>query len=75
MPVETRNVTVNLTHYAFSKVNPLPNAHTFFVLDHNEECVDEFDEWEDARLCYQNQSPEYLVGAWLIYGIVMVTTH
>lgn len=69
----TLNVCKNLTPYAFSKRNPLPTAHTFFVLDHNGECVDEFDLWEDARECYINQSPAELVGAWLLYGITTET--
>ena len=71
----TQNVLYNLTPYAYTKRNPLPDAHTFVVLDHNGECVDEFDEWEDARKCYLNQSPETLVGAWLIYGVCMVQVH
>lgn len=71
----TLNITSNLTRFAYCKTSPLPNAHTYLVIDHNGECVNEFSEWEDATQCYLNQSPETLVGAWLIYGVCMVQVH
>lgn len=71
----TQNIMQNLTCFAYSKRNPLPQAHTYLVIDHNGECVDEFSEWEDATQCYLEQSPENLVGAWTIHGIFMVQVH
>jgi hypothetical protein len=70
----TRNYLVNLTSIAYTK-NPIFTSryHTFVVLDHNGECVDEFDTWQDAQQCYINQSPVEFVGAWLLYGVTQVT--
>lgn len=74
MSVITRNYITNLTSLAYTKhLASLSKYHTFYVLDHNGECVDEFDEWQDAVDCYKNQSPPELVGAWLLYGVQMVT--
>lgn len=70
---QTRNYSYNITSVMYSNVNPVPLAHTFYVLDHNGECVDEFDEFADAQFCYRNQSPAHLVGAWQVFAVQMVT--
>jgi hypothetical protein len=69
----SRNYMKNVTPFAYQNNSPVPDAHTYFVIDHNGECVDEFDEWKEAKECYQSQSPENLVGAWLIYAVELVT--
>lgn len=68
----TKNYSYNITSVMYSNVNPVPLAHTFYVLDHNGECVDEFDEFSDAQLCYRDQSPAHLVGAWQVFAVQMV---
>lgn len=71
--VKTKNYSYNITPIMYSNRNPIPLAHTFYVLDHNGECVDEFDTFEEAKECYMNQSPETLVGAWQVFAVQMVT--
>lgn len=50
----------------------MPEAHTYFVLDHEGICVGEFDTWEKAAQCYLEQSPCELIGAWLLFGLKAV---
>ncbi len=71
--VKTKNYSYNITAVMYSNRNPVPLAHTFYVLDHNGECVDEFDTFEAAKKCYINQSPEHFVGAWQVIAVQMIT--
>lgn len=71
--VKTKNYSYNITPFMYSNTNPVPLAHTFYVLDHNGECVDEFSDFNSAKDCYINQSPETLVGAWQVFAVQMVT--
>jgi hypothetical protein len=69
----TRNYMKNVTCYAYSSKSPCENAHTYFVMDHNGECVCETSDWSDAVEYYRSESPETLVGAWVVYAVELVT--
>lgn len=65
MPVTAvRNITCSM----YQKHSPVPEAHTYAVLDYTGKCILETDTYEEAKRCYLEQPDCYTVGAWLVYA-------